>query len=161
MSLGAGDAWMGSAFPSPDRLVGRYPQRELGLGVWQWCWRRGRKEKLTKPRCSSSQLGTGKTEDLQHFVGRHAQPAQPSPRQRPQGRTRHGYLNEGLPLPRAAFPTALVLGSPKTQVQCCEHNCFLKAVLLLTRNKSTGTKSCTPKTCSPAIRNSDILVQQC
>lgn len=157
VGLGARHAWMGSAFPSPGRLVGRYSQRELCLGIWQRCWMRGRKERLYKVWCSSCQPGTGKREDRQHFVGRDAHPA---PRQRPWGRTWHGYLSGGLPLPRAAFPAVLVLSSANTQEQCCECSSFLKVVLALRRNKSTGAKSCIPKTCPPAVRNSDINVQQ-
>lgn len=76
-------------------------------------------------------------EGQEHFVGRHVQPPQTSQRQWPQGRTGHG---EGLPLPRDAFPTALDLGTAKTQKPCCEHNCFLKALLLFRRDKNTGAK---------------------
>lgn len=77
------------------------------------------------------------------------------------GRTGLGDLSEGIPFPGAAFPTALVRGSAKREVPCCEHSSLLKAPLLLRRNKSTGAKSWTPKTCSPAVRNSDINAQQC
>lgn len=152
LSMGLG------AFPNSGRLVGRCSQREFGLGIWQWCWRRGRKERLNKVRCSFCQPGTGKREGRQHFVGKDAHPA---PRQWPRGRTRHGYLSEGLPLHRAAFPAALVLGTAKTQEQCCELSSFLKVVLPLRRNKSNGAKSCIPKTCPAGARNSDINVQQC
>lgn len=153
--LGAVDACLGSALLSPGRLVGRFPG---GNGSWS----------LTV-MLKEGDEGEANLSELKLLLAKERKERRPTTFCRQAclffsvfSKAGPGMVTSGdSPYLELLLPTALDLGTAKTQKPCCEHSCFLEALLLLRRNKSTGAKICFPKKCSPAVRNTDINVQQC